>query len=55
VGGTIVTLDDEIYPSRLENIYDPPPMLYMRGQLRKEDELLLPSWEAERPHPMAGQ
>ena len=39
VGGTIVTLDDEVYPSRLKNIYDPPPVLYMRGQLRKEDEL----------------
>jgi DNA processing protein len=39
VGGTIVTLDDETYPSRLKNIYDPPPVLYMRGQLRKEDEV----------------
>jgi DNA processing protein len=32
-------LDDETYPSRLKNIYDPPPVLYMRGQLRKEDEV----------------
>jgi len=39
VEGTIVRLDDETFPSRLKNIYDPPPVLYMRGQLRKEDEM----------------
>jgi DNA processing protein len=39
VGGTIVTSGDETYPSRLKNIYDPPPVLYVRGQLRKEDEV----------------
>ena len=39
VEGIIVTLGDETYPSRLRNIYDPPPVLYVRGQLRKEDEV----------------
>jgi len=39
VGGTIITLNDEIYPQRLKEIYDPPPLLYMRGTLKKEDEL----------------
>jgi len=39
VGGTIVTSGDETYPSRLKNIYDPPPVLYMRGRLRKEDDV----------------
>lgn len=34
-----MTSGDETYPSRLKNIYDPPPVLYVRGQLRKEDEV----------------
>jgi len=39
VGGTIVTLEDEAYPKRLKDIYDPPVLLYVRGDLRREDEL----------------
>ena len=39
VGGTIVTLRDEAYPKRLKDIYDPPALLYVRGELRGEDEL----------------
>jgi len=27
------------YPALLENIYDPPPVLYIRGELEKEDSL----------------
>ena len=30
-GGEIVTFDDELYPSRLREIYDPPPVLWVRG------------------------
>jgi len=37
-GGKIVTIQDEVYPSRLRNIYDPPPLLYLKGELKKEDE-----------------
>ena len=40
-GGTILTLADELYPLRLREIYDPPPLLYLRGELRKEDDLAL--------------
>jgi DNA processing protein len=39
VGGKIITLKDEDYPRRLKDIYDPPGLLYVRGELRREDEL----------------
>jgi DNA processing protein len=38
-GGRIVTLKDDDYPKRLKDIYDPPALLYLRGELRREDEL----------------
>ena len=38
-GGRIVTLRDDAYPKRLKDIYDPPALLYVRGELRREDEL----------------
>jgi DNA processing protein len=39
VGGKIVTLKDDGYPKRLRDIYDPPALLYVRGELKREDEL----------------
>ena len=33
----ILTWDDEIYPRRLKEIDQPPPVLYMRGELKAED------------------
>lgn len=39
VEGKILTLNDDHYPARLKEIYDPPPLIYMRGKIRKEDEL----------------
>jgi DNA processing protein len=39
VGGKMMTINDESYPTRLREVYDPPPVLYVRGELRKEDEL----------------
>jgi DNA processing protein len=38
IGGKIVTLKDEKYPKRLRDIYDPPALLYVRGELKPEDE-----------------
>ena len=38
-GGRVVTLKDDDYPKRLKDIYDPPALLYLRGELRREDEL----------------
>jgi DNA processing protein len=39
VGGKIIVLRDNAYPKRLKDIYDPPALLYVRGELRREDEL----------------
>jgi DNA processing protein len=33
----ILTWDDELYPRRLKEIDQPPPVLYMRGALKPED------------------
>jgi DNA processing protein len=30
-GARIIALDDDAYPERLKEIYDPPPVLYVRG------------------------
>ena len=30
-GATVLTMDDRLYPSRLKEIYDPPLVLYVRG------------------------
>jgi len=41
VGGRVITLKDEEYPKRLRDIYDPPALLYVRGELKKEDEFAI--------------
>lgn len=38
-GARIVTLIDEDYPSRLRDIYDPPALLYLKGELKEADQL----------------
>lgn len=40
-GAKILTLQDPLYPKRLKEIYDPPPLLYLRGELREEDNFAL--------------
>jgi DNA processing protein len=40
-GGKIITIKDDDYPKRLKDIYDPPALLYVRGELRSEDELAI--------------
>ena len=37
-GVKILTLDDEKYPNRLKEIYDPPVVLYVRGEIAPGDE-----------------
>ena len=37
-GVQVVTWQDPAYPPRLKEISDPPPVLYLRGDLRPEDE-----------------
>lgn len=34
---TVYTIDEEGYPENLKNIYDPPPVLYVKGKITKED------------------
>ncbi len=38
---TLIAFEDESYPALLRHISDPPPMLYVRGDIRKEDALAL--------------
>lgn len=38
LGHQILTIQDAAYPSRLKNIYDPPLLLYVKGQLPVVDE-----------------
>ncbi|MBI2287858.1 MAG: DNA-protecting protein DprA [Chloroflexi bacterium] len=40
-GVTVLTWHDPDYPSRLKEIYDYPPLLYIRGSLLPEDEWCL--------------
>ncbi|MCH6550869.1 MAG: DNA-processing protein DprA, partial [Planctomycetes bacterium] len=35
---TLITLNDPLYPARLAEIYDPPLILFARGELRERDE-----------------
>ncbi len=40
-GVKVLTVQDAGYPARLKEIYDAPPLLYMRGELRPEDDACL--------------
>jgi len=40
-GVQIIVCNDKIYPRRLKEIYDFPPVLYIRGSLKPEDEWCL--------------
>lgn len=37
LGASVLTFADAEYPPPLRQIYDPPPVLYVRGSLREED------------------
>jgi len=41
LGIWIINLDDERYPPLLKNIYDPPPVLYVKGSLSSSDNLAI--------------
>lgn len=38
-GINVLTIKDDNYPANLRNIYDPPPVIYERGQLLEQDEV----------------
>jgi len=37
----IINVDDKRYPPALKRIYDPPPVLYIKGSLAREDNLAI--------------
>ncbi|GMU91607.1 MAG: DNA processing protein DprA [Candidatus Hydrogenedentota bacterium] len=37
-GASLITMEDPRYPLRLAEIYDPPLLLFVRGELRDEDQ-----------------
>jgi DNA processing protein len=39
LGVTIIHLQDQRYPSLLKQIYDPPPVLYIKGTITEQDNL----------------
>jgi DNA processing protein len=41
LGVWLINLDDERYPPLLKQIYDPPPVLYIRGSLTAADNLAI--------------
>jgi DNA processing protein len=41
LGVWLINLDDERYPSLLKRIYDPPPVLYIKGSLAASDNLAI--------------
>lgn len=41
LGVWIINLDDECYPPLLKRIYDPPPVLYIKGSLTAADNLAI--------------
>ena len=40
-GARILCLEDDDYPAALKNIFDPPPVLYVRGRLEPNDAVAL--------------
>jgi DNA processing protein len=41
LGVRIINFEDEEYPQLLKDIYDPPPVLYIKGTIKKEDNLAI--------------
>jgi DNA processing protein len=46
---TVLTYKDEAYPFRLKEIYEPPPVIYVRGSLTPEDDWCLAVVGTRRP------
>ncbi|MGE5678263.1 MAG: DNA-processing protein DprA, partial [Pseudomonadota bacterium] len=41
IGINVYTIHDSEYPQNLKNIYDPPPVLYVKGSIKAEDGLAI--------------
>jgi DNA processing protein len=48
-GVQVVVCEDQVYPSRLKEIYDYPPVLYVKGNLPSQDEPCLAVVGTRRP------
>jgi DNA processing protein len=54
-GCRLITWDEPEYPSRLREIYDPPPLLYVRGNVELLNRHVLAIVGARRPTPYGNQ
>lgn len=54
-GCRLLTWDEPEYPSRLREIYDPPPLLYVRGNIELLSRHLIAIVGARRPTPYGNQ
>jgi len=45
----VITWEDKEYPPQLEHIYAPPPILYIRGEIRPQDEWAVAVVGTRRP------
>jgi DNA processing protein len=54
-GCRLLTWDEPEYPSRLREIYDPPPLLYVRGNVEFLNRHVLALVGARRPTPYGNQ
>jgi len=55
LGCRLLTWDEPEYPSRLREIYDPPPLLYVRGNVELLNRHVIAIVGARRPTPYGNQ
>jgi DNA processing protein len=49
VGAKIITIFDPSYPPNLREIYDPPALIYVRGEIKEEDKFAVAIVGTRRP------
>lgn len=49
IGASLITLEDAAYPLNLREIHDPPPVLYVRGELKETDKFAVSIVGTRRP------
>jgi DNA processing protein len=54
-GCRLLTWDEPEYPARLREIYDPPPLLYVRGKIELLNRHMISVVGARRPSPYGNQ
>ncbi|GAB6180666.1 DNA-processing protein DprA [Desulfotomaculum defluvii] len=51
INGKVITIDDENYPYLLKSIHDPPPAIFVRGNLPNECNIRLAMVGSRKPSP----